>query len=67
MSYLTGPLAAPQQKQTRVRLHLSAITLKRRIRWMRSSLGELHAHQKRLQKAWGADPALLPRLLDTYK
>ena len=48
MSYLTGPLTAPQQKQTRVRLHLSAITLNRRIRWMRSNLGELQADQEQL-------------------
>ena len=32
----------PQQKHALVRLHLSAITLNRRIRWMRSSFGDLH-------------------------
>ena len=40
--YLTGPLVAPQEKQTRVRLHLSAITLNSRVRWMRSILDDLH-------------------------
>ncbi len=55
MAYLTGPLTAPQLKQTRVRLHLSAITLNRRIRWMRSNLGELHADQELLQKGSGAE------------
>lgn len=40
--HLTGPLVAPQQKQTRARLHLSAMTLKRRVRWMRSILDDLH-------------------------
>ncbi len=41
-AHLTGPLTVPQQKHTLVRLHRSAITLNRRIRWMRSSFGDLH-------------------------
>ena len=40
-AYLTGPLVAPQQKQTRVRLQRSAMTLKRRVLWMRSILEDL--------------------------